>query len=158
MQKWNYCAISTNCKKSCIYILLEFYRNMSWMYLKCKLETQFLVIVLIPPDGILQPISVWQIGAGAGLLVYHWYTQDRPTLKCYYRENSRRENTQLLWAVKRRSLAIVHRHFDLNLPIIAAFEVCLMMSSSCDGTELLRLTFYKDHSFQRDLYWTTEQC
>ena len=73
-------------------------------------------------------------------------------------QNSRRENTQLLWAVKRRSLAIFHRHFSLNLPIIAAIQVCLMMSSSCNRTELLRLTFYRDHSFQRDLYWTTEQC
>ena len=60
-------------------------------------------------------------------------------------QNSRRENTQLLWAVKHRSLAIFHRHFNLNLPIIAAIQVCLMMSSSCTviaGT-LLRLTFYQ---------------
>ena len=48
-----------------------------------------------------QPISVWQIGAGAA---GWWTTLDRPTLKCYYRENSRRENTQLFRLFKRRSL------------------------------------------------------
>ena len=53
--------LAQHCKKSCIYnlhlarILSQYVLK---MYLKCKLETQFLVIVLIPPDGISGPISV----------------------------------------------------------------------------------------------------